>query len=260
TFCVKLFLFTPSRSAAPAAPEAEIRGYRGKRIRVLVADDDPNHIGLMRELLAPLGFMIFSARDGASCLEQFERHQPDLVLLDVSMPILDGWEVARQLHRPSGNKTAIVMISANVSEVAAANKDGMPHDRFLLKPIEVGRLLATIRELLRLEWTCEAPDRGDQLVGADVPIAAQLQFDAEEGIDDPGDDLPAPERLPGRAHLDTLVELGRIGHVDAIEAKLQEIERADGSCGAFVSRSRALVRDFQLKRFVTSLEHLRRNA
>jgi signal transduction histidine kinase/CheY-like chemotaxis protein/purine-cytosine permease-like protein len=154
-FRVRLFLFEPVRAETAAAPERRIRGYRGKRIKVLVADDDAAQIAMMRELLTPLGFVMSSAQDGAACLERFEQHQPDLVLLDISMPLLDGWEVARRLRRSGRGKAVIFIISANVGERPPADENGALCDDFLLKPIEVQKLLERIKLLLRIEWIYE---------------------------------------------------------------------------------------------------------
>jgi signal transduction histidine kinase/CheY-like chemotaxis protein len=258
-FRVKLFLFEPVRADAASPPERQIRGYRGKRIKVLVADDEPAHVEMMRELLTPLGFVMFSAQNGASCLERFEQHQPDLVLLDVSMPILDGWEVARRLRRNGDGKPAILMISANVGENAPADREKSLHDGFLLKPIGVQRLLERIKALLRIEWIYETAGARPPLIRPDVPIAAQLRFDMRTDARTP-EAMLTPGRPPARHHLDALIELGRIGHLDAIDAKLREIELEDGSCGELVARLRALVRDLELKRFMTSVEALRHDA
>ncbi len=72
--------------APPPAPMRAIQGYAGPRRTVLVVDDDGNQRALMRDLLAPLGFVVLEATDAASCRSLIEAVSPDLFLLDVSMP------------------------------------------------------------------------------------------------------------------------------------------------------------------------------
>lgn len=104
------------RHLAPA-PERRLLGYQGARLTVLIADDDPVHRGLMEDLLSPLGFVLFSAATGADCIEVALQCQPDLLLLDISMPGLDGWTVAERLRRMGVDWLKIIVISANAAEL-----------------------------------------------------------------------------------------------------------------------------------------------
>ncbi|MGI8702916.1 MAG: response regulator, partial [Candidatus Limnocylindrales bacterium] len=77
---------------------------------VLVVDDEPNIVELVRLYLEKDGFAVVSARSGGEALELHERHDPDLVVLDVMLPGLDGWEVTRELRRRGD--TPILMLTA----------------------------------------------------------------------------------------------------------------------------------------------------
>ncbi len=116
-FRVRLMLSEAVQSLKPAPLESRVLGYKGERLTVLVADDDPVHRGLMEDLLSPLGFIVFMAADGAECLALAEQCRPDLLLVDISMPAPNGWEVARQLRSSGFDQLVIIVISANPQEL-----------------------------------------------------------------------------------------------------------------------------------------------
>ena len=85
----------------------------------MVVDDDPDQRELIRQILEPLGFTVLAAGDGAECLALTVDLKPDLFILDISMPGINGWDLARSL-RERGQTGAILMLSANVGETPAA--------------------------------------------------------------------------------------------------------------------------------------------
>jgi signal transduction histidine kinase/CheY-like chemotaxis protein/purine-cytosine permease-like protein len=234
-FRIKLFLSEAMAPDAQPAPQARISGYHGPRLKVLIADDDAAHLELVQELLTPLGFLMFSASDGLTCLSLAEECQPDLVLLDISMPGLDGWNVARRLREAGHTGARIVMISANVDEFRTRQEADPAHDDHLIKPIDVQRLIDRIQALLGLEWIEQ---------GQEVALPA-------------GPPPAAPETVPARRHLDELHQLGRIGYVRGIEAKLGEIATEDSALAPFTDRLGEVVRRFDLKQYMSILEELR---
>jgi CheY-like chemotaxis protein len=217
---------------APVLQERRIKGYRGRRITVVAADDDNSHLELLRELLAPIGFDLHCALDGATCLQIAADVAPDLVLLDLSMPGKNGWEVARTLREMNGPRTAIIIVSANVDEQPKIRE--VQDISFVVKPIDVQVLLTAIQNALGLEWIYE------ETIAA--PVAETAQAPA----------LPIPPQ-----HLDDLHQLGKIGYVRGIEVKLDEIADADPAHRSVVAELRALVRNFELKRYMATLEVLR---
>jgi signal transduction histidine kinase/CheY-like chemotaxis protein len=249
TLTCRLLLSEASHDAAVADQPRLVRGYTGPRRTILLADDDQAHLNLIRELLDAVGFTVVLASNGRTCLEMAMLRQPDLVLLDISLPDMTGWEVARALRRteeaehgpePWSEETAthvlkIIMVSANAHEYRPGGDGASPHDSFIMKPVELETLLSQIGELLCLQWVHEAS-----------PPPAR----------------DAPEPLPqmsgaARQHLDALYQLGRIGHVRGIEAKLREIEQQDAATSVLAARLRTLISNFDLKRYMSVLEELR---
>jgi LSD1 subclass zinc finger protein len=233
-FRLRMMLSEAPHTAQDDTDPTPITGYLGPRIPVLLVDDTPDHLSLMRDILEPLGFVVFTASDGAAAVELAQTCQPRLVMLDISMPGESGWDVAERLRDVVGTEARIMMVSAN-----AYDKEGPPderppvHDAFMAKPVELRPLLDRIGELLALEW-----------------------IRAASGAADAADNAPISETIPEsmRAHLEDLRQLGRIGYIRGIEAKLKEIEVADAACGPFVGHLRAMVRAFNLRGYLKALE------
>jgi signal transduction histidine kinase/ActR/RegA family two-component response regulator len=134
------------------APEESILGYRGPRKTVLVIDDDRAHVDLVEEMLTPLGFTVFSAASGKAGLELASRCHPDLILLDLTMPGMSGWEVAAHLREYGHTDVAILIVSADAHVLSGRPGGTVLHDDFLIKPFELHDLLEKVHLLLDLEW------------------------------------------------------------------------------------------------------------
>ena len=160
TFRVKILLSEVTNPTRIAPVEAPVFGYLGPRKTILVTDDDPLHRDLLREVLTPLGFILLSAPDGPGCLAMARHCRPDLFLLDISMSGMDGWTVAETLRSTGHHQARILMVSASALEAHGAPLAQPFHDGYLMKPIDIPRLLETIRQLLKLEWRYET----DQIV------------------------------------------------------------------------------------------------
>jgi len=178
------------------------------------------------------------ARDGKTCLQLAAESQPQLTIVDLSLPDMSGWDLARQLRTTPGlERMKIMVVSANAHEYSPGA--GAMHDAFVIKPVELQALLERVGDLLQLEWIHEdyAQDPAVNVIALHRPISA------------PGS--------RSRHHLDDLYRLGRIGHVRGIEAKLRELELEDPVNEAFATQLRALIASFDLKRYMHVLETLR---
>ncbi|HEY0957990.1 MAG TPA: ATP-binding protein [Novosphingobium sp.] len=154
-FRVKMFL---SEAVLPDdTAKNDLRAIRSgqPRRRILVIDDDGAHLGLLRDLLSPMNFDLDSASSGEDGLSAFERARPDLVILDIAMPGIDGWETARRLRAAHGGEVPILMVSANVHDFQRARRPDDPHDDYLLKPYEIDVLIDRILLLLDLDTVRE---------------------------------------------------------------------------------------------------------
>src|SRR4029079_2294914 len=151
-FRVKILLSEVTNPTRIAPVEAPIFGYHGPRKTILITDDDPTHRDLLREVLTPLGFILLSATDGPGCLALAQHCRPDLFLLDISMPGMDGWSVAESLRASGHHQARILMVSASALEAHGTPLAQPFHDGYRIKPIDIPRLLETIRQLLKIDW------------------------------------------------------------------------------------------------------------
>src|SRR3546814_9227878 len=94
-FRVKMFFSEAPGADRKAESAAVAPGNAGIPRTILVADDGPAHLDLARGILSPLGCRLVFAQDGAECLRLYREHRPDLILLDIAMPRMSGWDVAR---------------------------------------------------------------------------------------------------------------------------------------------------------------------
>jgi DNA-binding response OmpR family regulator len=116
--------------------------------KVLIVDDEPNIVTALEFLLKQSGYDIRLAANGAEALEQVENYRPDVVLMDVMMPIKSGFEVCQRMReRPEFDQIKIVMLSAKGSEAEVSKGLSLGADLYITKPFSTQELVATINRL-----------------------------------------------------------------------------------------------------------------
>jgi DNA-binding response OmpR family regulator len=118
------------------------------RRRVLIADDEANIVTSLEFLMGREGYEVALATDGKEALRQVEEFRPDLVLLDVAMPHLDGFAVAQRIRADHGSSIAIVMLTAKGQEAEVAKGVALGADLYVTKPFSTRDLVADIRRIL----------------------------------------------------------------------------------------------------------------
>ncbi|MDE1937361.1 ATP-binding protein, partial [Bradyrhizobium sp.] len=232
TFRVKLLLSEVANPKRITPVNAMPCGYLGTRKTILITDDDPVQRDLMREVLAPLGFILLSAADGPGCLALAQHCRPDLFLLDISMAGMDGWTVAETLRSNGHHQARILMVSASALEAHGAPLAQPFHDGYLMKPIDIPRLFELIRQLLQIVWQYD-----------DAPVAA-ARWEPGHGSQPPGSEI------------EELINLGQLGYVRAIQVKLDNIGADYPEHRDFVSEMRTLIDRFDLDRYMSILMKL----
>jgi DNA-binding response OmpR family regulator len=115
---------------------------------VLVVDDEPQVVWMLRFSLEAEGYQTYSARDGRAALDELREHRPRLMLLDVMMPIMDGWSVLEELRAlPEDERPRVVVVSARSSVRDRAKAAELGADAFVSKPFNVDDLLGVVHEL-----------------------------------------------------------------------------------------------------------------
>ncbi len=111
-------------------------------MRVLVVDDDEGILGFIREILTDEGYEVVEAIDGAEALDRARRQRPDLILLDMRMPAMDGWEFAEAYRSAPGPHAPIIVMTAarDAADIAA----DIHAQGYLAKPFTLDRLLSVV--------------------------------------------------------------------------------------------------------------------
>lgn len=128
--------------------------------KILIADDNQQNVELLEVYLADVDCELFTAADGEETLSRLRQHRPDLVLLDVMMPRLSGFEVCRQIRAdPELQHTLVLMVTA-LNEPADFERGVQAGtDDFLTKPVNKVELLCRVRSLLRVRHLKSQLDR-----------------------------------------------------------------------------------------------------
>lgn len=133
--------------------------------KILIADDEPANRYLFEEILSAQGYRVILAHDGQSALEEFDRHNPDLILLDVMMPKLNGFEVCRRVKRsPDTRLVPVVLVTALSATEDRVRGIEAGADDFLNKPVESTELLARVRSLLSLKAYTDELERAETVL------------------------------------------------------------------------------------------------
>lgn len=217
-FQLRLYLPAVRVPQALLAEEHDIVGYRGPRRRILVVDDHLEHRKVLAGLLEPLGFDIAMAASGQEALSQVSLLNPDLILMDLSMPQMDGWQTSRLIRQSVGSPAPIIVVSANAFADEGERSLDPACDDYLAKPVHGPALLEKIRQHLVLDWRRRESDESTPPAELDLPAQALAE----------------------------LGELAALGYVRGVIERLDRLERDEPGCAPAIERLRGLARRFQL--------------
>ena len=117
--------------------------------KILIADDEANIVTALQFLLERNGYEVIIARNGEAALQMVEAHHPDLVLLDVMMPVKSGYEVCQRMRsRPDWRDIRIIMLTAKGRDVEMSKGLAIGADLYITKPFSTQELVSKINELL----------------------------------------------------------------------------------------------------------------
>jgi len=215
---------------APEKQQQGISGYQGERRNILVVDDNINNTAMLVSLLEPLGFNVTTAENGAVALQRAAERRPDLAIMDLVMPEMDGLECIRELRTQEG-LAALKVIGASATVTDSASKEAFMSacDAFVSKPIRIDPLLERIGELLGISWARPASKL--------PPSLSSAAADAD------GNKL----EIPPRNELKTLHELALMGDVRKIQAWAIKLEEINPHYQLFAGKLRELAGSYRTK-------------
>jgi signal transduction histidine kinase/FixJ family two-component response regulator/purine-cytosine permease-like protein len=159
TFTVRLYLANLGIELEQSQPDA-IVGYQGRLQRLLVVDDLVEHRQLIVNILKPLGFVLEESSSGQKCLQQVRQNPPDLILLDISMPEMNGIQTAKRL-RKQGYFSPIIVLTSNAYPTDRVEAINAGCNDFLAKPLLVSKLFNKLKIQLGLTWIYQEDKAGN---------------------------------------------------------------------------------------------------
>jgi CHASE2 domain-containing sensor protein/CheY-like chemotaxis protein/nitrogen-specific signal transduction histidine kinase len=154
TFSIDLEMTVVKAAVGLQLPETkQIVGYQGEKKKILIVDDKLQNRALIAQFIEPIGFDIVEASNGQEGIEKAIEAKPDLILMDLWMPLMDGFDAIAQLRQMDDFKaTPIIAWSASVLESDRMKSFEVGSNAFLDKPLHFQHLIAILEEYLNLEW------------------------------------------------------------------------------------------------------------
>ncbi len=213
-----------SKTETTSAPG--VIGYQGPRKKILVVDDIAENRAVAIDMLGELGFEMSEAKSGEDGLEQAQSLRPDLILMDLVMPGMDGLEATRCLRAlPTLKDVPIIAISAGASSDDQEKSLRAGADAFLSKPVDYASLLAKVAKLLHLSLVYEPSQT--------TPVPKQ---------EDAG-----PLAIPPDDQIKVLYRLAQLGNMQDILRWANRIDAMDERYRPFVNQLRTLAKGYQSK-------------
>jgi CheY-like chemotaxis protein len=224
-------------------PEKIIRSFIGNRRKILVVDDRWENRSVLVNLLAPIGFEIMEATDGQDCVNKALSFQPDCIIIDLVMPVMDGFEAVRQIRKLPLLKNEIVIgTSASILSSDPETSCQAGCNDFLLKPIRAEDLLKCLGNHLGLEWIYE--DR--------------TSFDSEGISTDSNSQIQDQEMIPPPSEeVAILFDLAMKGELLTIEYRAIKLEAMDRSYAPFANQLLELAKNFEEDKLIEFVQQFR---
>lgn len=223
----------PQVEAGPVATASNdlVTGYVGPRRSVLIVDDIAENRAVLASVLGDVGFEVREALHGLDCLEQARATRPDLILIDVMMPVMDGLEAIRLMRQSTDlGSIPIIAVSASVGTDDQARGLAAGANAFLSKPVEQERLFQKVGRLLELNWTHETPEPSVETGDSEALVA------------------------PPHAELALLYEMAKAGNMRTIKKRADDLAANDTELRPFAERLRRLADEYDSKALLNFVE------
>ncbi|HID99934.1 MAG TPA: response regulator [Thiotrichaceae bacterium] len=208
-----------------------IRGFQGRTQKILIVDDKMENCTVLRKLLTPLGFDIAEVSNGQEALDKAHEWQPDLILMDLIMPVLDGYEATRRIRKiPALQEVIVIAVSASAFSHDLEKGMEAGCNVCLTKPINVDRLFECLQTHLNLTWIYQAQN----IMGTTSSEDAEQQTK-----------MPFVE--PSAEQATILFNLARSGDMKGIIEFAEQLEQTDEPLVVFAKKIKQLAQDIKKK-------------
>jgi signal transduction histidine kinase/DNA-binding NarL/FixJ family response regulator len=215
----------------------QIVGYSGYRRKILVVDDRWENRSVIVSLLAPLGFIVIEAHHGEEALKKAIENPPDLIISDLKMPIMDGWEMLTQIRELAELRNTIVIISsASVFDTDRQKSLLIGGQGFLPKPVKAEELYWILAQQLHLNWIYAESTINDTKISAEVTDTEMV--------------------VPPASDLAILLAYAMQGQIREITQELKRLEQSDEIYGQFIDKMSLMLRGYKIVKIREFLQNV----
>jgi PAS domain S-box-containing protein len=230
---ISLPLASAQINLVPAKSPEAIVGFQGKTRKILVIDDVFSNRSVITNMLQPIGFEVIEAANGREGIEKATQQKPDLIITNLMMPLMDGFEVTQHLRTlPECKDAPVIASSASVFECDRKKSREVGCNDFIAKPIHSQELLEKIQNCLGLIWITEP-------------------LDASTTNNEKTDDIATPPP----SELVTLYEAAQIGDIAGVEAEANRLKQLAPNYVAFANKLLQLTQEFEEQEILKLVEH-----
>ncbi|NEP62031.1 MAG: response regulator [Symploca sp. SIO2G7] len=241
-FDLELFPISASLELVMVPPSKEIIGYQGDRKKILVVDNCQENRSALVNLLEPIGFEVQEAPNTEQGLAQAIHLQPDLMIIDLAIAVINSFELRRHLcELPELQQTILIASCANSADFCQQKSQSLSWHDFFYKPIKAKDVLEKIRNYLELSWVYE-----DALeLSSKIP---------EYGADLPNDIQSKTIVPPPKEELNIFYDLAKKGLIDSLCEQAEKLKKKDDKYLPFAQKLQNLAQEFKIKKVRKFLE------
>jgi len=202
-------------------------GYSGKKQKILIVDDRWQNRSVIINMLEPIGFEVIEAENGQEALEKVGQEQPNLVITDLTMPVMNGFEMTQRLRASEAFKNLIIIASsASVFSFTRQQSWDAGCNDFIPKPVQSKELLQQLKKYLDLKWIYQVkPELTSRSENLSTPIGEML--------------------IPPQSELSTLLKAAKSGYILDIQAEANCIKQAEPKYTVFADKVIELAQAFE---------------
>ncbi len=218
------------------AQQSTVIGFKGEKRKILIVDDRWENRSVLENLLKPIGFEVFEASNGQEGLDKAFEVQPDLIITDLAMPVMDGMTMTKHLRLQADfPDVAIIVSSASVFEFHRQQALDAGGDDFLPKPIDAQELLLQLQKHLQLSWIYDNDNKF-------TPNNQNTLATVVEMV------------IPSSSELMALYQAAQCCNIADVQAETNCIKQLDAKYTAFCNQILALADEFEVEAIATFIK------
>jgi len=243
TFEVNFPLAQEWQDKVLTSTERQLIGYEGKPQTLLLVDDKWENRSVIVSLLEPLKFNVIEAENGEDGLNKANHSQPNLIITDLTMPVMDGYTFIKQIRESEILKrTPVIVSSASVSSIVIHQSLDAGGDAFLEKPVKTDELFKLLQEHLQITWKYES---------ILTPGATESQYQQNSSKTE---STTVDMALPQPAELENLLKIAQQGRLKKLVAAAKTLEEENQYYAAFVNRIVQQAKNFEIKKITIFIQ------